>query len=349
MIDLFAGAGGMTAGFVRAGYEPVYAVDLDPDAAATYRENFGAHIDAVPIEDVPDVRFPAADVVVGGPPCQGFSSLGRMNGKGANTALNDLWSEYTRVVESVRPAIFVVENVPQFLRSAEFDALRRRSETLHYEIAAGVLNSAEFGVPQKRRRAFVIGSRVGSPTLPEPLGGPEHTVHDAVGHLRPPEGQGSVLKPGVVSRERDLHFRRTPTELSLRRYALIPPGGNRLDLAEESSGTDASLLVEREARQQYRRVRPATLGRACSDHSDGVFQAREGAVPPPGARPIDHAPRGRAASDLRRGLPMDGLEDLDRSADRKRRAAEVGGGRRPPRHRSLAPPGASPIDLGVER
>ena len=234
MIDLFAGAGGMTAGFVRAGYEPVYAVDLDPDAAATYRENFGAHIDAVPIEDVPDVRFPAADVVVGGPPCQGFSSLGRMNGKGANTALNDLWSEYTRVVESVRPAIFVVENVPQFLRSAEFDALRRRSETLHYEIAAGVLNSAEFGVPQKRRRAFVIGSRVGSPTLPEPLGGPEHTVHDAVGHLRPPEGQGSVLKPGVVSRERDLHFRRTPTELSLRRYALIPPGGNRLDLAEKA-------------------------------------------------------------------------------------------------------------------
>ena len=94
------------------------------------------------------------------------------------------------------------------------------------------------------------------------------------------------------------------------------PGG-------ESSGTDASLLVEREARQQYRRVRPATLGRACSDHSDGVFQAREGAVPPPGARPIDHAPRGRAASDLRRGLPMDGLEDLDRSADRKRRAARL--------------------------
>ena len=80
----------------------------------------------------------------------------------------------------------------------------------------------------------MIGSRVGSPTLPEPLGGPEHTVHDAVGHLRPPEGQGSVLKPGVVSWERDLHFRRTPTELSLRRYALIPPGGNRLDLAEKA-------------------------------------------------------------------------------------------------------------------
>ena len=113
VIDLFNGAGGMTAGFARAGLRSVCAVEIDGDAAATYRANFGDHVWATPIEDVPDEAFPRADVVIDGPPCQGFSPLGRMSGDRANRHLNGLWREFARVIRVVEPRVFVVENWPK--------------------------------------------------------------------------------------------------------------------------------------------------------------------------------------------------------------------------------------------
>ena len=230
VIDLFAGAGGMTAGFRQAGFEPTFAVEIDPDAATTYRANFGDHVVAGPIESVPGEDFPAADVVIGGPPCQGFSPLGRMTGDRANSALNGLWREYARVLATVRPAAFVLENVPQLLKSTEFSALQNFVEDIGYQVKAEVLSAADFGVPQKRRRAIVVGSRIGVPRLPVPNACASPTVDDAIGHLPPPEGDGAALVPGALHAGRDLHFNRSPRPESLKRYKLIPPGGNRFDL-----------------------------------------------------------------------------------------------------------------------
>lgn len=233
VIDLFSGAGGMTAGFKAAGFRPIFAVEVDPDAAATYRANFGDHVVVKPIQEVPVNCFPKADVVIGGPPCQGFSRLGRMNGQRTNAALNDLWREYTRILKTVRPAIFVLENVPQLLKSAEYARLKSHAEELGYQVIEGVLNAAEFGVPQKRRRAIVIGSRIGAPRLPKATS-ETVTVGEAIGRLPRPQGDGATLTRGRLHAGLDLHFNRKPHAISLKRYRLIPPGGNRFDLMKSA-------------------------------------------------------------------------------------------------------------------
>lgn len=227
LIDLFAGAGGLTLGFSQAGFEPVFAVELDPWAARTYKANFGAHILDQPIEKVDG--FPAADVIIGGPPCQGFSPLGRDRDDHSRTKLNKLWRHFVRAVEEVRPSIFVVENVPQFLKSDQFASFLRvcKRSLPEYAIEWKVLNAADYGVPQRRRRGFVVGSRIGSPTWPPATHGPASpsdrpymTVRDAIGDL-----------PGKPTEE-DLHWGRNPRPESLERYRAVPEGGNRFDLAE---------------------------------------------------------------------------------------------------------------------
>lgn len=213
-IDLFAGAGGMSLGFARAGFRSVLAVEVDGSAAETYRANFGDHVFAGDIALVKD--FPAADVIVGGPPCQGFSQLGTRN---PDDPRNSLWRHYLRALEQVEPSVFVMENVPQLLTSEHFAEFRSLAEALGYELTWGVLDASRFGVPQRRKRAFVIGSRVGSPTMPAPTD-VIRTVRDAIGDL-PLEPTGH-----------DLHVGRNPTAISLERYRHVPEGGNHYDLPD---------------------------------------------------------------------------------------------------------------------
>src|SRR4051794_29114174 len=114
IIDLFAGCGGVTRGFVGNGrFRPVFAVEVDRDAVETYAQNFGSeHVYAGRVEDVQD--FPAADVVIGGPPCQGFSPLNR---GGVGLERRALWREYLRALDDSEPTVFVMENVPELLVS----------------------------------------------------------------------------------------------------------------------------------------------------------------------------------------------------------------------------------------
>jgi DNA (cytosine-5)-methyltransferase 1 len=228
LIDLFAGAGGMTLGFTWAGFEPVFAVELDRAAAKTYSANFGTHVFQGAIEEVED--FPEADVAIGGPPCQGFSPLGRDRGDRSRAELNSLWKHYVRAVRHIQPRVFVVENVPQFLGSAQFQEFMRtfRDDDLlaEYQIEARVLNAMDYGVPQSRRRGIIIGSRVGAPKWPEKTHGedlfrplPYVPVREAIADL-PLEPDG-----------RNLHVGRNPTAKSIERYKAVPEGGNRFDLA----------------------------------------------------------------------------------------------------------------------
>lgn len=250
LIDLFAGCGGMTAGFAREGFRSKLAVEFNLHAAATYAANFGEdHTFWGDIADVPDKDIPQVDVVIGGPPCQGFSNLG---GKDVNDPRNKLWKEYLRVVSKARPKVFVLENVQRFSKSAEFQLLLDEANhgiIKEYELSYGVLLAADYGVAQRRPRTIVIGSRVGKIELPKPT-----HAKAAVGRLKSWETvrsriEGLPVRPetteipssrstffGVdvpgVFKGTDLHFGRKPTEMSLERYDHVPPGGGRFDLPD---------------------------------------------------------------------------------------------------------------------
>jgi DNA (cytosine-5)-methyltransferase 1 len=225
-MDLFAGCGGMTRGFVDSGrYQPIFAVEFDLDAVATYAANFGGeHVHPVPIEEVK--HFPEVDVVIGGPPCQGFSPLNR---DGVGLERRALWREYLRALRESRASAFVMENVPQLLVSREYAAFKRAAQKLGYSVEGEVLNAADYGVPQRRRRAIVIGTLDDYVPWPEPRHGdpaqlplgrlPWRTFRDAV--------EGLPLTPDG----RRWHLARNPRPESIRRYKAVPRnGGNRFQM-----------------------------------------------------------------------------------------------------------------------
>ncbi|MGY1792799.1 DNA cytosine methyltransferase [Geodermatophilus sp. SYSU D00525] len=244
-LDLFAGAGGLSLGFAQAqkGFVPVQAVEIDPAAARTFKQNFGCLVHDGPIEELSE--FEPADVILGGPPCQGFSPLGKKRDADARARLNSLWEQYLRAVRVVKPRAFVIENVPQFQKSAQFAELLHLMATdpelSQYRFNFGVLNAADYGVPQNRRRGIFMAVR-GDKEVPWPpvkTHGPESkdmspyvTVRDAF--------EGLDLMPVRTapgddgSGGQDLHFvREKVNPKSLQRYKAIPYGGNRFDLMEK--------------------------------------------------------------------------------------------------------------------
>jgi DNA (cytosine-5)-methyltransferase 1 len=244
LIDLFAGAGGMTLGFVDrrfcGGFESVWAIDLDRAAVETFKANFGEHADCADIEAwlAEERDVPAADVVIGGPPCQGFSLLNKRRNGDKRRAL---WQPFMDVVERSGARAFVIENVAQLYNSPEHRGIEERAADLGFAMVGGVLLAADYGAPQTRKRTVLIGWKKGDAATPEfpPL--PTHsapgeqsnlprwrTVRDAIEDLPPPSGtELRDVRPPL-----DLHFGRKPTDVSLKRYKLVPLGGNRFDLQE---------------------------------------------------------------------------------------------------------------------
>lgn len=243
VIDLFAGAGGFTLGLCQTGrFEPVFANDFNAYAAKTYNANFGDHCLHGDINDLlanKSFKFPDAEVVIGGPPCQGFSPL---NKRREGDPRKQLWRAFMEVVGRVNPVAFVMENVPELLSSAEFVDIKALAESMGYFVNAEILNAADYGVPQRRKRAIVLASRTGLLPLPAPThcnpqktptlfqNGllPWETVTRAIEDL--PEPVGIELRIGEIPSPLDLHFGRTPTKQSLMRYRCVPEGGNRFDL-----------------------------------------------------------------------------------------------------------------------
>lgn len=241
-LDLFAGAGGLSLGVHLAdlGYTPVFAVEHDLAAAETFERNFGCEVYAGNIEDGPHYP-PEVDVIIGGPPCQGFSPLGRDRDDESRAKLNGLWKHYLDAVRTLRPRAFVIENVPEFQRSVQFTELLHLldvdTELRQYTAAYGVVNAADYGVPQNRRRGILVAVRDhpgGLPWPPDPTHGPaspdgrpHRTVRDAIESL-PARTKGT--DPVIDGDTQHLHFGRRPRPMSLERYRAIPPGGNRFDL-----------------------------------------------------------------------------------------------------------------------
>lgn len=251
VVDLFAGCGGLSAGFLAASgadrvFEPVAAVEMDPDAAATYAANIGGHVFCGDIAAwLKSSELPVnVDVLLGGPPCQGFSSLGKRE---VRDARNAMWRRYVEAVVLLQPSYFVLENVREFLKSGQFKSLgqecRPSGKLPDYAIESYVLDSSLYGSPQRRKRAIVIGRRRSLPELGTP---PESTVRSNVRlafaglpetvrlKALPDKSTDTMggVRPGPYS-GLDIHVTRHFTDLSLRRYEAIPAGGNRFNLPPE--------------------------------------------------------------------------------------------------------------------
>jgi DNA (cytosine-5)-methyltransferase 1 len=168
-IDLFCGAGGLSEGFRAAGFDVTFALDRDRDAVATYRAN---HRDTVvhqgSITDLSPARLAElaggrVDVIVGGPSCQGFSTANKAR-SGADDERNELWTHMMAVVQELEPRAFVLENVPgmvQFRDGGLGAEIVAGFESLGYVVQHRILLAADYGVPQRRRRLFIVGVREG--------------------------------------------------------------------------------------------------------------------------------------------------------------------------------------------
>lgn len=191
-IDLFCGCGGLTQGLRRAGFQVVGAVDNDGRAAAIFKLN---HPDTnVWINDIRDLsprriarslflRKGDLDLLAGCPPCQGFSTMRTLNGKHhVRDKQNELVGEFLRFVEALRPKAVMLENVPGLATNGQFKRFRTRLAEIGYEADHCVLNAADFGVPQRRRRLIYLAALKRKPTFARRSRSPK-SVRDAIAHL----------------------------------------------------------------------------------------------------------------------------------------------------------------------
>jgi len=250
MLDVFAGCGGLSQGFRQASprFTVARAVEADLMAAASFACTFGA--DTVyhgTIESwLHEEAVPQVDLVIGGPPCQGFSSLGKQD---VNDARNRLWLQYAETVKRASPKFFVLENVPTFLSSPEFSLFKgmteRRRLLADYAMRPYLLNAADYGTPQVRKRVIVIGWRRGDDDPGIPIPTHENTWVDVRTALRGVRRKvsrttlpsRSVIFDGIELAGpftgAEIHVTRHYADLSLKRFAVIPEGGSRFDLPDD--------------------------------------------------------------------------------------------------------------------
>ncbi|MFD8739863.1 DNA (cytosine-5-)-methyltransferase [Streptomyces sp. NPDC059618] len=217
--DLFCGAGGLSEGFREAGFDIVFGLDKDADSMATYAKNHpdartlqGSISDYSPSE-LAEIIGPV-DVIIGGPSCQGFSTAGRRSGwVRSQDERNRLWEHMLGLVEETKPSAFLMENVPGLVmwKEGQFGhKILKAFKRLGYKVEMQILLAADYGVPQRRRRLFIVGIRDGKQfQFPEPthMGGwrrdtlalweekrkkagllPHISVWDAIGDLSPLAG-----------------------------------------------------------------------------------------------------------------------------------------------------------------
>ncbi len=203
IVSLFSGAGGLDLGLKWAGHEIVWANDIFLDAAATYKANFGNHIDTRDIRDIPSSEIPNGDVVVGGFPCQGFSVANW--GRSTDDPRNQLFREMVRVIRDKQPRYFVAENVKGLVSMGKGKVLEQITTEFSdagYRVCRQVVNAADYGVPQMRMRLLILGVREdlgnepsfpplpshSTPTKAKMLGlHPWLSVGEALAHLPEPE------------------------------------------------------------------------------------------------------------------------------------------------------------------
>lgn len=194
VLDLFCGCGGISEGYALAGFDIAGGIDFNEHATITFQHNFNkAKVHNIDITNFPDSQieeeYGDVDVIVGGPPCQGFSSANRWQ-KEMEDPRNKLFFEYIRFVKKIRPKIIMIENVRGLLTRDNGYAIERIKEILgaeEYNITYQVLDASEYGVPQNRKRAIIVGIRKGYKDIKFDFNKikkqEKTTVEDAIGEL----------------------------------------------------------------------------------------------------------------------------------------------------------------------
>jgi len=249
-LDLFAGCGGLSCGLQMAGLKPLGGFDLDPVAVQTYGLNHpesaavAADIAKLQASDILDVIGGVQpDLICGGPPCQGFSTLGKND---ANDPRNALLQVFARVVADFKPDRILVENVPGLMsprHRATLMAFLEELRDIGYSSDVRSLNAVDYGVPQRRRRTIISGNRIGAPNpFPEPCAGIA-TVGDAFERgIYKTDGTATDHDPRLIADELDrerlryvpeggqIRYERDEERMSMPRHLRYPV--NWLDLPE---------------------------------------------------------------------------------------------------------------------
>lgn len=280
-IDLFCGCGGLSLGFRQAGFLPVAGIDFNEYAIQTYQKNFveaqGICADILTLDekliketigDLSDI-----DVIIGGPPCQGFSNANK-NYVEADDPRNKLFFEFMKFVDLAKPKVIIIENVPQIITKDGGYAKKRITEIFEergYEVRNEVLDASNYGVPQKRLRNFFIitkGQPFDMATITKSK--EKVTVKDAIGELYQFEGGNAEVRTlnfapttqyqmylrsedNTVANH-DIHY---PAVIQQKRISYVPQGGNWKDVPEELWVTSRTTQKSRSNRHSsaYKRLK----------------------------------------------------------------------------------------------
>lgn len=235
VVDLFAGAGLLSYSFQKEGFHIQQAVELDKAACQTFAANIKTNLIQGDVTSV--VPKGRCDVIIAGPPCQGFSTMSRKRDMG--DPRNFLSLEVLRFAEIMRPKVVVIENVAPFLNSPTWTKLRRKFENLGYEFSADIHNALDFGVGQIRKRSLTIATKIGFPCIKKLRSFNTETVREA--------WDGLSARPD----NKNWHYSPPSSEMTLERIKMIPPEGDRF-----------------EAMQKYPNLMPPSLMRLKSGVTD---------------------------------------------------------------------------------
>lgn len=256
VIDLFCGCGGLSLGFEQAGYNVLLGIDNWEDALVTFRHNHHGSetmcadlMNLSPFDVEKKIGKQKVDLIIGGPPCQGFSIAGK---RIIDDDRNKLYKSFVRMVAHFKPKAFVLENVPNILTIG--DGIIKRAiitdfEALGYKVVNKVLLASDYGVPQNRRRAIFVGLLNGEefvypqPTITQRVTSeqalsdlPEYSLPDGSKYPSKPQSEYQKLirtgSNGVFNHDITIH-----TEQTQRIIAMVPDGGNYKDLPTELQQT----------------------------------------------------------------------------------------------------------------
>lgn len=256
VVSLFSGGGGLDLGFIEAGYDIVWANDNNYDAVETYKTNIGNHIVWGDINNLNVKDIPKADVVIGGPPCQSFSLAGKRHTEDKRGQL--VW-KYIEIIKHIKPKAFVFENVTGLLSAKNskgnliINLLKNEFLAIGYKVELQVLNAADYGIPQRRKRVIIVGLKNGkqfkfpNPThslsdlslkkyvsVKEALDDLPTAIDDEnseIKYIKKPMNDYQKLMHNANSVTE--HFISTMSELDKYIISYVKPGGNYMDIPKD--------------------------------------------------------------------------------------------------------------------